>query len=141
MLLSPFTIQYPQPPFCFRPAVNTSSSSFSMTSSTKLRLSMKPLTATRSMRFVVATYLTLRMLFSWVSAGATADKVRRTSGESSLSTPRACSAMDASRAVGKGTLTVLQSGAMLVYEGIIHGSAKWTHKAQGNSCSAMASKR
>jgi hypothetical protein len=80
-----------------------------MTSSTRLRLSMNPLTATLSMRFVVATYFALRT-FSWLSAASpdvAVDKVRRTRGDSSLSTPRAWSAMDASLAVGKGTSTVL----------------------------------
>lgn len=77
---------------------------------------MKPLTATLNMRFVAAAYLALRMFSGALttSAGAGMDKVRRTSGDNSLSTRRAWRAMDASLAVGRGTSTVLYSDAISV---------------------------
>ena len=48
LALSPF--------FPFRASARTSTSNFSMTPRTRPRLSMNPLTATRSMRFVLARY-------------------------------------------------------------------------------------
>lgn len=105
-----------QSPFSPLWASSTSSSSFSMTSRTRARLSMNPLTATLNMRFVVAIYLTLRMFsLSWASTpsiAATVERVRRTSGDSSLSTPRARRATVASLLVGKGTSTVLEQGTV-----------------------------
>lgn len=65
---------------------------------------MNELTATRSIRFVVALYWTLKTNFSPApSAAVTLEKVRRTSGDSSSSTVMALTAMEDSRAVGKGT--------------------------------------
>lgn len=78
---------------------------FSMTSRTRLRLSMKELVATRSMRLVVARYSTSRT-DPGASSGPLAppprEKERRTRGDSSLSTEMADRATEARRGVGKG---------------------------------------
>lgn len=75
-----------------------------MISKIMARLSMNELTATRSIRFVVALYWTLRTHLSPApSTAAMVEKARRTRGDSSLSTVMASTAMEDSRAVGKGT--------------------------------------
>ena len=87
-----------------------------MTPSTTPRLSMKPLTATRSMRFVLALYSVRSTVLAFSSTaddgllpddesalpGWTSVKVRRTRGEISASTWRALMAEEARRWVGKG---------------------------------------
>lgn len=91
----------------------TSVSSSSMTSMTKFKLSMKELTATRSMRFVVALYSTCRVWSKSPEASslvAAIEKVLRTRGDNSLSTCSDLRATDARRAVGKGTSSVLEEG-------------------------------
>jgi hypothetical protein len=103
-----------------RPKTSTSSSS--MTPKTVLRLSMNPLTATRSMRFVVALYSVRRTVFSAddddddEAVGELGDgiveKERRTRGESSWSTRRDWRAAEARRAVGRGTSIVLGMSAV-----------------------------
>jgi hypothetical protein len=62
---------------------------------------MKPFTATRSMRFVVALY------FVRSTDSSTCEKERRTRGDSSTSTWRARRAMRAKRGVGSGMSIVL----------------------------------
>lgn len=81
-----------------------------MTSRTSFRLSMNELTATRSMRFVVAWYSTFNTLASSepVSAAGTTESCLRTRGDSSGSTPSASRAVEASRGVGSGTLRALR---------------------------------
>lgn len=102
-------------------APRTSTSNSSITPSTTLKLSIKPLTATLNILFVVALYSVRRTVSSeeWTRlessvAGADCDmveatikKVRRTRGDSSLSTRKACRAADARRAVGRGRSMVL----------------------------------
>lgn len=82
-----------------------------MTCSTTPRDSMKPLTATRSIRFVVALYSVLST--SPVSAGLpsllVSENDRRTRGLSSASTWRARRAVSARRWSGRGTSIVLCS--------------------------------
>lgn len=75
---------------------------------------MNAFVATRSMRFVVALYSTLSTdsSFPAPASGASREKVRRTSGESSASTDMEDRAMFARRAVGKGIERVL--GVLLV---------------------------
>jgi hypothetical protein len=79
---------------------------------------MKPLTATRSILFVVALYSVLKIVFSWHSARfvsavpwldeiETVEKDRRTRGESSLSTLKAWRAAEANLVVGRGKSMVL----------------------------------
>lgn len=99
---------------------STSTSSSSITCSTTPSDSMKPLTATRSMRLVVARYCVRRTVCdassvpvpsTWDCAlGLVRQKSRRTSGDSSASTCRARSADEASRCVGRGMSMVLTSG-------------------------------
>jgi len=84
-----------------RPRTSTSNSS--MTSKASFKLSINPLTATLSIRFVVALYSVLRTVSSVdfeLDAGIV-ENVRDTRGESSLSTRRAWRAADARRAVGR----------------------------------------
>lgn len=112
-------------------AGNTSTSKYCMTPSTIAMLSKNPLTETRSIRFVVALYSVRSTVFSSVdtspltasvealpletgpsddalllaalwSPKETSEKVRRTSGESSVSTSNARSAADANLWVGSG---------------------------------------
>jgi hypothetical protein len=95
----------------------TSTSSSSMTCRTTPNDSMKPLTATRSMRFVVARYAVRRMVCDSSLAPAPLTTTssselarlnsRRTSGDSSASTCRARRAEDARRCVGSGMSIVL----------------------------------
>jgi hypothetical protein len=103
-------------------ALSTSTSNSAITPSTTPRLSINPLTETRSIRLVVAMYVIFNTvvdssgscfcLFSCGSdgastAGATRVKVRRTRGDSSASTSKARRAHDARRLVGKGREIVL----------------------------------
>lgn len=109
---------------------STSTSNSSITPSTTPRLSMNPLTATRSMRFVVAVYTVRRTVSSssptalWLAVLASSSELlepvrcfalpservwdlvseneRCTRGESSASTWRARSAEEARRWVGNG---------------------------------------
>jgi hypothetical protein len=91
---------------------------------------MKPLTATRSMRFVVARYSVLNIVafssvvgvllsasssFEGSPSGLTMEKSRCTNGESSASTRMARNATVARRCVGSGMSMVLccVSGASL----------------------------
>lgn len=83
-----------------------------MTSKTNFKLSMKEFTATRSMRFVVALYSTLRTLAAAASSdedcgAGTTEYSRVTSCDSSGSTWMAFRAVAASRDVGKGMSRVL----------------------------------
>ena len=86
-----------------------------MTSITRFRLSIKELTATRSILLVVALYsvrstlssVTAPACFTGASSGAATENVLRTRGDSSLSTCRAFRATEASLAVGNGTSMVL----------------------------------
>lgn len=76
---------------------------------TRLKLSIKELTATRSMRFVVALYSVRRIVSSVAPEEAeTVENSRCTDGESSLSTLSEPSATLASLAVGNGTSMVLE---------------------------------
>ena len=102
---------------------------------------MKELTATRSILFVVAEYSTLSACSSSppppICVFLTVESVRRTRGESSLSTWMAWRAVEARRAVGKGIVRTLwfASGISRVWkkgEGLDH------YNEQGNSCDAMA---
>jgi hypothetical protein len=86
-------------------AAKTSTSNCSMTSKTSLRPSMNELTATRSMRFVVAWYSTrstCALSSGSVDEAETMEKCLWTRGDSSGSTWRALRAVEASRGVGKG---------------------------------------
>jgi hypothetical protein len=86
----------------------TSMSRSFITPITTPTLSMKPLTATRSMRFVVAAYSTCSMLLSVDSEEEVRLKVRRTRGDNSASTESAACAVDARCVVGKGMDSVLR---------------------------------
>lgn len=103
-------------------ALSTSTSNSAMTPSTTPRLSINPLTETRSIRLVVAVYVIFNTVldssgscfcfFSCGSdgastAGAPRAKVRRTKGDSSASTSKARRAHDARRLVGRGRDIVL----------------------------------
>lgn len=98
-------------------AANTSTSNCSMTSKTSLRPSMKELTATRSMRLVVAWYSTCSTS-AWSSElglvdedeDETTERCLWTRGESSGSTWRALRAVEARRGVGKGMRSCLLRG-------------------------------
>jgi hypothetical protein len=101
---------------CSTPKTSTSSSS--MTPKTTLKLSINPLTATLSIRFVVALYSVLRIVSSeeltrlepaesWEDAVEMVENDLRTRGDSSLSTRNACRAAEARRAVGRGRSMVL----------------------------------
>jgi hypothetical protein len=98
------------------PFSRTSTSSSSMTPSTTVRLSMNPFTATRNILLVVALYSVRNTVFSCPGAepfaisvaGGTMENDLRTSGESSLSTCRACMADEASLSVGRGRSMTLQ---------------------------------
>lgn len=96
-------------------AANTSTSNCSMTSKTSLRPSMKELTATRSMRLVVAWYSTCSTS-AWsselglVDEDETTERCLWTRGESSGSTWRALRAVEARRGVGKGMRSCLLRG-------------------------------
>nr|POF04467.1 hypothetical protein CFP56_55948 [Quercus suber] len=98
---------------------NTSTSSSSITCTITPRLSKKPLTATRSIRFVVALYSVFNTVLSSVTSPfcdpeiATRLNERRTSGDSSSSTARVRSAVSARRWVGNGICTVLQMSVSL----------------------------
>jgi hypothetical protein len=87
----------------------TSMSRSFITPITTPTLSMKPLTATRSMRFVVAAYSTCSMLLSVDSEEEVRLKVRRTRGDNSASTESAACAVDARCVVGKGMDSVLRN--------------------------------
>lgn len=94
-------------------ASKTSASSFSMTSSIKAKLSMKEFTATRSIRFVVALYCTRKTFWSCASlpspaTAVTVEKLLCTSGDSSLSTLSALTAIADNLAVGRGTSSCLE---------------------------------
>jgi hypothetical protein len=91
---------------------STSTSNSSIIARTTAKLSMKPLTATRSILLVEALYSVRSTVLSQFAseAGATRDNERHTSGESSLSTCRACRADDARRAVGNGMSMTLSGG-------------------------------
>lgn len=130
MLLQPFIV-WPS---------RTSTSNSSITPRTTLRLSMKPLTATRNILFVVALYSVLNTVSSVdpfsllglaVVGGDMVEKDRRTRGESSLSTCRARRAEVARRAVGRGRSIVL-GGVSGVFGG--QGDVRaGTYKEQGKS--------
>lgn len=85
-----------------------------MTSMMRLMLSINELTATRNILLVVALYSVRRTLVSGLSSAASCErareKVRDTRGDSSLSTWRACRAVEAKREVGNGTSMVLLRG-------------------------------
>lgn len=91
-------------------AAKTSTSNCSMTSKTSLRPSMNELTATRSMRFVVAWYSTCStcaVCSGSVDEVEAMEKCLWTRGDSSGSTWRALRAVEASRGVGKGNCRCL----------------------------------
>lgn len=69
---------------------------------------MNPLTATLNIRFVVALYRVHKIDASDESEGRMIVIDRCTSGESSLSTCRACCAINARRWVGRGRLMTLE---------------------------------
>jgi hypothetical protein len=104
----------------------TSTSSCSITSRTRLRLSMKEFTATRSIRFVVALYSTRSTVWPGASvpgscetsAGTVVDRALLTSEESSTSTLMAFMAIDASRADGNGILRTLGSDVSTVVQAL-----------------------
>lgn len=118
----------------------TSTSSSSITPITTLRLSMKPFTATLSIRFVVALY-SVRKIVSfavWTQVASSAglddaaemvEKDLRTSGESSWSTRNAWRAADARRDVGRGRSTILACLSAVARQ----GKGKQTYNEQGNS--------
>ena len=95
-------------------------SNSSITCNTTPNDSMNPLTATRSIRFVVALYSVWSTVL-WLSSLSASDcwlveswfidseNLRRTSGESSASTLRARKAIVVNLCVGNGTLIVLKS--------------------------------
>ena len=85
----------------------TSSSSSSMTPSTTLKLFMNPLTATRSILFVVALYSVLKTVSAVECSEVTVEKDRQTKGDNSLSIRRARRAIEARREVGRGMSIVL----------------------------------
>lgn len=83
---------------------STSTSSSSIIPKTTVKLSMKPFTATRNILLVDALYSVRKTVLSRpeLELGAMRDIERHTSGESSLSTCKACKAEEARRAVGRG---------------------------------------
>ena len=116
-----------------------------MTSKTNARLSKNELTATRSILFVAAQYLTRKSVSSCARAasppGATVESTLFTSGDNSLSTPKDRRATDARRESGKGISSVLNKKG--VYESANLGTFRKTleasgtaYKEQGNSVSS-----
>jgi len=99
---------------------------------------MKPLTATRSIRFVVALYSVRRIVslssstspFPSVSA-ARSEKVRRTRGDNSASTCNARMAEEARRRFKRGTSMTLSTNQQL--STIYRMTQARTHNEQGNS--------
>lgn len=111
---------------------------------------MKALTDTRSMRFVVALYSALSLPAaspdSDDGSSSSTEKLRRTRGESSLSTWMAWRAAVARRCVGNGTSMELQSQTRKEYMAVVSGSlSRWrlvefllpryTYMEQGKSAS------
>lgn len=103
-------------------ALSTSTSNSAITPSTTPRLSINPLTETRSIRLVVAMYVIFNTVLDssgscfcffscgWdgaSTAGASMLNVRRTRGDSSASTSKVRRAHDARRLVGRGREIVL----------------------------------
>lgn len=88
-------------------ASTASTSSSSWTSNTRARLSRNELTATRSIRLVVAWYSMRRTVGPPESLASAVFRSRFTKEESSLSTRSAWRATEASRASGKGTSRAL----------------------------------
>lgn len=89
-----------------------------MTPNTTPKLSIKPFTATRSIRFVVARYVVSRTVFissadsasesTILLGGVVSARLRLTKGDSSASTWRVRRAEEARRWVGRGTEIVLK---------------------------------
>ena len=98
-------------------------SSCCMTSMTRFKLSMNELTATRSMRLVVARYSTCR-----IRLASPREKVLWTSGESSLSTCSDFNAIEASLSVGNGTSNILMKALAIC------------HAREGSECLQCAGK-
>jgi hypothetical protein len=105
------------------PFSRISTSSSSMTPNTTVKLSMNPFTATRNILLVVALYSVRNTVFSCSGAipfatsvaGGTIENDLRTSGESSLSTCRACIADEASLSVGRGRSMTLHTSEVSFY--------------------------
>jgi hypothetical protein len=98
---------------------------------------MKPLTATRSILFVEALYSVRSTVLSPLASevGATRVSVRHTSGDSSLSTCRACSAEEARRSVGSGMSMTLFVGQRIFLFDVVKDRP---YSEQGNSGSTAA---
>lgn len=111
-------------------ALSTSTSNSAITPRTTPRLSINPLTETRSIRLVVATYVISNTVLDssgscfcffscgWdgaSTAGAPMVRVRRTKGDSSASTSKARRAHDARRLVGSGREIVLSQEVSIAW--------------------------